>query len=444
MLPATLSYGILAIMPEINKHEIRSPEMQEVMSEIPGSILKWGLFLFFTIVIAILGVSWFINYPNIVSAPVTLTTYNSPASLIAKSGGKIESLIVNNEEDVEKKQPVALIENTARFEDIMILAAFLDTLRNNPDWRKEINRYTPPVSLELGEIQGSCSRFITLFQQYKEYLIRAYLPTKLRLLEEQIKKQEEYTDELLIQMRLSEEDLILTTKSFERDSLLYIGNLHSVTLSEFERSKQALIQKKSSHSSLKASTKNNETSTLRLRETRLDLHMQLNKELHQYNLDLDDAFLMLNLTIEQWKEKYLIESPVRGKITFTSFWNENQVIKSGEVLATVIPEDMSRIIVRASIPGSGLGRVKVGQEVNIKLSGFPYMEFGVLKGKISTLSLVPAGEAYIAEIVLINGLTSTYNISLHFINEMTGTADIITDNSRLIFRLIKPLNRILK
>jgi len=72
------------------------------------------------------------------------------------------------------------------------------------------------------------------------------------------------------------------------------------------------------------------------------------------------------------------------------------------------------------------------------------MEFGVLKGKISTLSLVPAGEAYIAEIVLINGLTSTYNISLHFINEMTGTADIITDNSRLIFRLIKPLNRILK
>jgi len=72
------------------------------------------------------------------------------------------------------------------------------------------------------------------------------------------------------------------------------------------------------------------------------------------------------------------------------------------------------------------------------------MEFGVLKGNISTLSLVPAGEAYIAEIDLINGLTSTYNISLHFINEMTGTADIITDNSRLIFRLIKPLNRILK
>ncbi|MBN1183721.1 MAG: HlyD family efflux transporter periplasmic adaptor subunit [Bacteroidales bacterium] len=427
-------------MPEINKQEIRSPELQEVMSEIPGSILKWGLFIFFGIILTILGITWFINYPNLVTAPVTITTYNSPASLIAKSGGKIERLIVSNEEDVVKKQPVALIENTARFEDIMILAAFLDTLWNNPEWQKEINRYNPPINLELGEIQGSYSRFITLFQQFREYLTQAYIPSKLSLLEEQIKKQGEYTKELLIQKRLSEEDLLLATKSFKRDSLLFVGNLHSVTLSEFEGSKQALIQKQSSHSSLKASIKNNETSTLRLRETRLDLQVQLNKELHQYNLDLDDALQMLNLALEQWKEKYLIESPVRGKVTFTAFWNENQVIKAGEILATVIPEDKSRIIVRANVPGSGLGRVRVGQEVNIKLSGFPYMEFGMLKGKISTLSLVPAGDVYIAEIDLINGLKSSYDIRLDFINEMTGTADIITDNSRLIFRLIKPLN----
>jgi hypothetical protein len=43
----------------------------------------------------------------------------------------------------------------------------------------------------------------------------------------------------------------------------------------------------------------------------------------------------------------------------------------------------------------------------------------------------------------VNGLRSTYGINLGFINEMTGTADIITDNSRLIFRLIKPLRSFL-
>jgi HlyD family secretion protein len=430
-------------MPEINKHEIRSPELQEVMSGIPGSFLRWGLFLFFAIILAILGVTWFINYPNIVTAPVTITTYNSPASLIAKSGGKIEKLIVSNGDNVSIKQPVALIENTASFEDVRLLETFLDTLKKNPDWQHNVLKNELPASLSVGEIQTGYSRFVTVFQQFKDYLNQAYIPSKLRLLEEQIRKQEEYTAELLNQKRLSEEDLRLVTNSFERDSMLYVSNLHSVTLSEFERSKQALIQKQSSHSSLKASIKNNESSTLRMKETRLDLKVQLEKELQQYRLDIDEAFQLLHSAVDQWKEKYLIESPVKGKITFTSFWNENQVIKAGEILATVIPEDKSRIIVRANVPASGLGRVRIGQEVNIKLSGFPYMEFGVIKGRIKSLSLVPANDVYIAEIDLVNGMRSTYKIELNFISEMTGTADIITDNSRLIFRLIKPLKAIM-
>ncbi len=36
-------------------------------------------------------------------------------------------------------------------------------------------------------------------------------------------------------------------------------------------------------------------------------------------------------------------------------------------------------------------------------------------------------------------MRSIYKIELNFISEMTGAADIVTDNSRLIFRLIKPL-----
>lgn len=430
-------------MPEIDKHEIRSPELQEVMSEIPGRFLRWGLFLFFGIILAILGVTWFINYPDIVTAPVTITTYNSPAPLVAKSGGKIEKLLVDNGEDLTTDQSVAIIENTAVYEDLLTLVLFLDTLDHNPDWQNKVAKYIPPENLSIGEIQTSYSRFVTYFFQFREYLKQSYILSKLKLLEQQIRNQQEYTAELLTQERLSEEDLKLVFRSYERDSVLYYSSLHSVTLSEYERSKQVLIQKKSAHSSLRASIKNNESSALKMKESRLDLLVQLDKELHQYILDLDDSYKMLTLAIDQWKEKYLVKSPVKGRITFTSYWNINQVIKAGEILATVIPDDPSRIIVRANVPVSGLGKVKTGQEANIKLSGFPYMEYGVLKGKISILSLVPAGDYYIAEIDLADGLKSTYGIKLDFINDMTGTADIITENSRLIFRLIKPLRSIL-
>lgn len=431
-------------MPEIDKHEIRSPEMQEVMSGIPGSFIRWGLFLFFGIIMAIVAVSYFINYPDIVTAPVTITTYNSPASLFARSGGKIAYLFVKNEENVTAKQPVALIENTAFYKDVLTISSFLDTLKKNDNWQDKIRRYNIPRNISLGEIQSSYAGFLSAWQQYREYLSRAYIPAKLELLEEHIHKQQEYTAELMIQKRLADEDLRLTKNSYERDSSMFQLSKYYLSLSEFEKSKQSLLQKESSNSSLRASIKSNESSTLSMKETRLDLQVQLEKEIQQNDLALDEAFQLLQVSIDQWKEKYLIVSPVKGKITFTTFWNENQVIKPGEVLATVIPEEHNQIIVRAMVPVSGLGKVRVGQEVNIKLSGFPYMEFGIIKGKIRSLSRVPVEGTYIADIDIINGMRSTYNMELSFISEMTGTADIITQNSRLIYRFIKPLRRIIR
>jgi multidrug resistance efflux pump len=430
-------------MAEINKHEIRSPELQEVMSEIPGRFLKWGLFLFFAIILAILAVSWFISYPDIVTTPVTLTTYNSPASLIARSGGTITGLYVKNEDKVAVNQPLALIGNQAHWDDVNRIISFLDSIENPANWQLVVNNLAPPADLILGEMQSSYLRFTTLFEQFNDYLRQAYIPLKMDLLEQQISRQEEYIEELNNQLKLSEEDLRLTVNSYRRDSVLFAKDSYSISVNQLEKSKQVLLQKQVSFSSLKSSIKNNESSTLKIKESRLDLRVQYQKEMSQSNTGLSEAIQLLEVAIGQWKEKYLISSPVNGKITFTDFWNVNQVIKAGELFATVIPADPSRIIVRAIVPPAGLGRVRAGQEVNIKLAGFPYMEYGVLKGRIRSISMVPAGEGYIAEIDPVNGMRSTYGIDISFISEMTGTADIITDNSRLIYRFIKPLKSII-
>lgn len=431
-------------MAEIDKHEICSPEMQEVMSEIPGRFLRWGLFLFFAIIMVILSVSWFISSPTIITAPVTITTQNSPASLVTKAGGKIAELFVSNEEIISEDQPVALIENSAEYSDVISITTFLEIINNNPDWHKNVDIYDFPDNLSLGEIQSSYTRFMSSWQQLKAYQRQSYIPSKLAILEEQIVKQEEYTTELMNQKHIYDQDLQLASNSFRRDSLLYVMKNHSISVNEFEQSKQAFLQKQSSFSSLKGSIKNNESTTLKMRESRLDLKVQFENEMQKFCLDLDEELQLLQVSLNQWKKKYLIESPIRGKITFTRFWNENQVINTGDILATVIPEDGSKIIVRSTVPIAGLGRVKVGQQVNIKLSGFPYMEFGVIRGRIKSLSLVPVEDGYIAEIELVNGMRSTYNRDIGFIHEMDGSADIITDNSRLIYRLIKPLNALVK
>lgn len=431
-------------MPEIIKHEIRSPELQEVMTEIPGRFLKWGLFLFFGIVVAIVGVSWYISSPEIVTAPVMITTYNPPASLVAVSGGKIEKFFVRNGENVAENQPVALIANQARWDDVRQIESFLIELGQSVNWTNEVKKIMPPAGMFLGELQDPWLRFIGLFRQFYEYTRQAYIKTKLDLLESQISRQEEYIREMKNQELLSEEDLKLSFNSYRRDSSLFHRSIYSISVNEYERSKQELLQKQISFSSLRSSIKNNESSILKMKETRLDLSMQYEKEISQFISDLNESLQLLEVSLGRWKEKFLVQSPVNGKVTFTSFWSENQVINPGELLATVVPDNPRSVFIRAKVPVAGSGRVKPGQDVNIKLSGYPYMEYGVLKGRISAISLVPVDEAYIADIELVNGMRTTYNLEVGYINGMTGTAEIITENTRLIYRFIKPLRSLIQ
>lgn len=413
------------------------------MVGIPGSFLRWGLFLFFALLAAIIAISWFINSATVVSAQVVISTQNPPAPLVAKSGGKIALLCVSNQESVSEKQSIALIENSADYSDVKTLASFIDKMQRRPDWNKTVEIYDLPLGLSLGEIQNSYSRFCVLWQTFRKYLIQAYLSQKIDLLKKQIKRQEEYAIELLNQKELSGQELQLIANGFYRDSILYVTSTYSISINEFEKSKLTHLQSQGSYSSLQGTIKSNELASLRLQEARLDLQIKLENEIQQFRLDLDEAFQLLQVSVNQWEEKYLIETPIKGKITFTTYWNENQVIKAGEILATVVPRDESQIIARSVVPNAGFGRVKVGQEVNIKLTEFPHMEFGVLKGKVKSLSLVPVEGGYIAEIDLINGMRTTYNREIGFIQEMNGTAEIITEESRLIYKFINPLKALM-
>ncbi|MDZ7634778.1 MAG: hypothetical protein U5L72_10330 [Bacteroidales bacterium] len=212
-------------MAEINKQEIQSQELQEVMAGIPGSFLRWGLFLFFALLVAIIAISWFINSATIVSAPVVITTQNPPAPLVAKSGGKIASLCVRNQENALRNNLLHLLRILLIISDVKTLTSFIDKIQRRPDWNQTVEIYDLPLGLSLGEIQNSYARFYVLWQTFREYLIQAYISQKIDLLEEQIKKQEEYTIELLNQKELAGQELQLVANGFFRDSY-YMSRAH--------------------------------------------------------------------------------------------------------------------------------------------------------------------------------------------------------------------------
>lgn len=61
------------VMTEKDKLIIHSSEMQELISSIPGNVFNWGLFSIFATVILIIGGSYFIKYPDIITVPMVIT-----------------------------------------------------------------------------------------------------------------------------------------------------------------------------------------------------------------------------------------------------------------------------------------------------------------------------------------------------------------------------------
>jgi len=431
-------------MPELNKQELQSPELQEVMSEIPGSFLKWGLFVFFGIILILVGGSYFIKNPEFVTVPVIITTQNPPVTLVAKSGGEIRELFVKEGSIVSANENIALISNTCVYEDYLTLIQTIREFDEKTDWIEVVKSHLSPPDISLGEMQSIYSQFQKGWKQMKDYLEQGYIPAKLSLLEKQLVKKTEYNKELIKQEKFLIEDLALAKNSFDRDSMLFNKDSYSLSAKEFNKSRQVYIQKLYSFSVFNASLRNNESDFLRMRESKLDLQVQYDKEVKQYILSMEESLQLLRSSISQWEERYVIKSPLAGSITLTRFRNENQVIKPGEILATVIPSSPVNIVVRAIIPISGFGKIEIGQKVNIKLSGFPYMQYGVLRGKIYSVSQVPGEGGFSADIELTEGMTSTYREKIRFIHEMDGTADIITRDTRLINRFINPIRSTIK
>jgi hypothetical protein len=96
-------------------------------------------------------------------------------------------------------------------------------------------------------------------------------------------------------------------------------------------------------------------------------------------------------------------------------------------------------------PAQNLGKVKIGQIVNIKLQNYPDYEFGVLKGTVKHVSEISTKDGfYTIDVSLPKKLRTSYNKKIAFKQEMRGTADIITEDLRLMQRFFYPFNKIMK
>ena len=135
--------------------ELRSEEVQELLTRVPHWLIRWGSLVVLTILVMLLLISWIVKYPDIVNSDIVITTNVPPQKLIAKISGKIEVILINDKTIISKNTPLAVIENTANYKDVFLLKSIVDTIN--------IERTNFPFnklqSAQLGDIESSFEVF---------------------------------------------------------------------------------------------------------------------------------------------------------------------------------------------------------------------------------------------------------------------------------------------
>lgn len=437
-------------MPEQNQEIIiRSEPVCEILSTPPKWIVRWGITVIFIIIAGLFLGSYFFKYPEIISAKVTIITENPPVALKSFTTGKITNFFVTENQQIEKNTVIAVIENTANYNDIKLLDSLIQnfndsTILNFPDSYSEIN-------LNLGDMQTVFAVFLRNIKAYQNFKILDYYTNKITATDIQIKEYQLYYSQLQMQLNILASEFTLSEKQYQREKNLY--NLKVTAQAEYEQAEQNYLQDKRAYENFKSSLNTTQIQITQLEQQILDLKLQKIKEENDYELSIKESLETVKSQLLQWEKLYLIKTPIAGRVTFTELWHENQTVQSEQNVVIVVPNEDTKIIGKLQIPVQGAGKIKTRNTVNIKLDNYPYMEFGILKAKITQISLVPTesenGIFYTAEIKMIEKLDiehscdkqliTTYNKKLPFSQQMSGTAEIITEDLSLLDRFINPI-----
>lgn len=431
-------------MPKENKLsriELRSEEVKEILGQIPSWIIRWGMVLvLFLIGLIFLG-SYIFKYPKIIDAPIKVTTENPPSNIMARTNGQIIQLFVEDNQKVEAGQILALIENTSDFKDVSELIVYLDSFANVLGNTEGSISFEFPNSLVLGELQPKYANFLKLHDDLRNFVLLDYHNQKITSLEKEIDRFRAYSWTLKKQSNILKSEMELSGNQFARDSVLYRKEV--IPQKEYDLSKASYLQKQRAYEESRSTLVNNDIEITRLEQQILDLGLQKNNDFEKLQLSIAEAYDNLSAELANWQQKFVLKTFVAGTVSFTRIWSENQNVREGDLVMSVIPDNTGEIIGKIELPLNGAGKVKAGQRVNVKFHNFPYMEYGMVRGRIKSISLVTSNNAYSVLVSFPEGLKTSYDTEIMFSQDMQGVAEIITDDLRLIERIINPIRSVL-
>ncbi|WP_298896770.1 HlyD family efflux transporter periplasmic adaptor subunit [uncultured Psychroserpens sp.] len=419
--------------------ELRSEHIQELLEGVPNWMIRYGNLLILVFIIMFLMLSWFIKYPDIIASEAQITTKLPPQKKYAQITGKIDSILISDNETLKENNTIAVIENTANFEHIQLLKSVIDTIKpNNKNFKYPIDEL--PI-LFLGDIDSEYALFENNYILYQ--LNQKLKPFANEQNGNQFSKGQLYTRlrTLQSQKRTNETELVYQKKYLERQQRLFENGVISRQTLESEELKY--LQAERNFANMDASISQIKEAIANANTNEVSTSIKKTKEEISLLKNVIQSFNQLKRALIDWEKTYTITSDINGKVAFSELWTKHQTVNQGELLFTIIPEQNSSYIAKLKTPAQNSGKIKIGQTVQIKLENYPEAEYGDIKGQIKSISLLADEDGfYLITVSLPSKLITSYDKEIPFRYEMRGSAKIITEDLRLIERFFYQLKNV--
>jgi len=362
-------------------------------------------------------------------------TSNAPKVLTSKVNGNLVKILAKDGTTVEKNSDIAYLESVADHDQVLSLLDKMKKVRSGTLGLADLEDIVTPRELELGEVQNSYQNFYLSYLNYiainKEGIYqkrKSFIQNEVRYINEQNQRIQEGFD-------LQKRELALAEAEYAKYQIL--ADKKVISQLELQQKEALLLAKRQSIPQTENTIINNQSNRLSKDKEMSEINNQMFEEEKKFyqslNTFISDA--------ENWKKQYVISSTSKGILIYGDFLQENQLVKMGDVLFYV-NANKDDYYGEILIPQVKSSKVKVGQDVLIKVQSYPYQEYGYLRGKINYISDIPIKDSVFFSRVILTRNEQDSVIRLK--PGILADADVITEDQSIFKRIWLNLTKSLK
>lgn len=364
--------------PDAEKAEICTGENHDMLGDMPEWLIHTGSYIVYgLIVFVIAGSAWF-KYPDTIQKPVAIDDLGSAEWITANRQGMIDRFFVKNRSHVQANDTLGMLKNSASLEDVRTFCRVL----TNIEWfyRTDDTKYLQdyPFNLIMGEMSPAYEQFTQAVRTCMMYREFDLYPQKKKFLNEELK----------------------TLEKAGRADLL---------------------------------------SVLRLKRELFELEVTHRTEAGKNRRMLELAYETMVNSLRNWDRQYLIKSRHDGMVIWGKTWGMSTRVNEGDTLCTVIAKQQGNPLGHITLSREEIAEIAVGDKVNIELNKYPTHTYGVLPGRVESVSYVPYNKSYAVEVNFPDGLVTTTNREIKYEIDLSGRAEIITSSRSILSRIFAPI-----